>query len=396
MPRITKEAHRREVGSTTSSLLGPRARRSAFRLAVAAVWSLGCASPLGPPEARAAAPATTPSPRAHEPLIAELDAPRARAERQSSATWCVGAGAPMLGEPIVDRLGRVYVGTTDGYVHSFESDGRYRWSYTVSGAVVGRLALRPADDAVLVGTTRQLVYAITSGGQLNWKFRTITPVMTGLAPGGSDLVLFAGADQYVYALSTRGAARWRAPLGGFADADPLMTRDGVVWVAVGDSLLRVERSWRTRRLALPAEAVGAPLAFEGGVVVIAGNSVLGFDSEGQRLFSHPDVRFVASGTSTLVAVGIDGRVFTLDRTGETRALAVLGAAPSAPPAVGSDAAYVPLVTGELATVSLNEPGRPAARFVASSALGRPVLDPPRRQLLIETATSQICAVPLSP
>ncbi len=113
-------------------------------------------------------------------------------------------------------LGRLYLVTQDGYLHAYEADGRFRFSFTVTGTPLGSPSLRPADGAVLLGTTARSVYGIGSEGQLFFRAHTVTPVWSGLHARDAQSVVYIGLDRYLYALSNRGVALYRVPIPGEA------------------------------------------------------------------------------------------------------------------------------------------------------------------------------------
>ncbi len=311
----------------------------------------------------------------------------------SEARWCVGAGAPMRGEPLVDREGRVYATTTDGYLHSFEPDGRFRWSYTVSGAVMGVPVIRASDGAVLVGTSDRWMYAVMDTGLLGFAYPTLVPVMSGLVGGPDGAVLFGGGDGYLYAFSPGGNARWRAPLGGILTGDPLVGAGGTVWVTAGRQLLRLDKAWRAHRSTLPSDAVSSPVRFGEGVAVVAGDELIAFDREGRGRFSKPNVAYAAPSGTGLVSVSPSGRVELLDASGKSTLLGNLGAEPSEAPVSAAEGVIVPLMNGSLALIGRKSQAV-GFTFVGEGALGRPVVDAARRQLVVRVAGGQICAVEL--
>lgn len=300
----------------------------------------------------------------------------------------------MRGEPLVDGAGRVYVTTTDGYLHSFEPDGRYRWSYTVSGAVMGKPVIRPSDGALLVGTSDRWLYAVMDTGLLGFAYPTLVPVMSSLVSGPDGSILFGGGDGYLYAFSPGGTARWRAPLGGILTGDPWLGPGGSVWVASGRELLRLDKAWRAHRSVLPAEAVSSPVGLGDGVAVIAGDELIAFDREGRGRFSKRGVAFAASSGSGVLSVSPEGRVEIVDASGRSVFLRALRSAPSAAPLGFGGVIYVPLMNGFLAAIGR---GAEAVELlpVGDGALGRPVLDAARRQLLVPVSGARICAVALS-
>ncbi len=301
----------------------------------------------------------------------------------------------MRGEPVVDGQGRVYVTTTDGHLHAFEPDGRYRWSYTMSGAVMGRSMLRNFERALLVGTTDKWLYSITDAGLLDWAYPTLTPVMSGLVPAPDRSFVYVGGDGYVYSVSPGGVTRWRVALGGFASGDPLVGTEGVVWVSAGRELLRLQGAWRAHRSALPGEATSAPLPLSDGVAVVAGSELVAFDAQGRGRFSKPDVAYAAPSGSGLVTVSPAGRVEVIDASGRGNFARMLPDAPSAAPAASGGLLYVPLMTGALAVIG--DSGAPyQLERVGDGALGRPVVDAVRKQLIVSVAGEGVCAVRMPP
>lgn len=307
--------------------------------------------------------------------------------------WCVGAGAPMRGEPVVDRRGRVYVTTTDGHIHAFEADGRFRWSYTVSGAVMGRSLLRNFERSLVVGTSDRWLMAVTEKGRLDWAAQLVTPIMSGLVSAPDRSIVFVGGDGYVYSLTPGGTARWRTALGGFASNDPFVAEDGVVWVSAGRELLRLEGAWRAHRSALPGEAESAPLPLGRGVAVVAGSELLAFDAKGRGRFSKPNVAYAAASGAGLVTLSPEGRMERVDASGQSELVMDIPDAPSAAPVVDGSVVYVPLLRGALGRVGVTSASYELTP-VGRGALGRPVIDAERQQAVVEVGGGRICAVDL--
>ena len=114
------------------------------------LWSIAClvaglscaphpSSTLGPlPPRRPAEPVSTVPVVKNKPRV-----PRrvTDVERARGLLWRFDAGAPVVAPPVVSDRGRLYVATTEGYVHALGADGGFRWSYTVEGAVLGAMAV---------------------------------------------------------------------------------------------------------------------------------------------------------------------------------------------------------------------------------------------------------------
>ncbi len=329
-------------------------------------------------------------------------APAARsAASLGPGAWCVHAGAPSLGAPLIDRRGRVVMATTDGYVHSFERRGRYRWSYTLSGAVAGPVAQRSKDGAIWVGTTDRQLYSIATDGRLQGRITTAAPVATGLVRRRDGSLLY-GSGRALYATTAFGGARWRVDLGAALSGPPVQGSENITWVAAGRELLRVEGAWRLQRFPLPGEALGPPLRLAQGVAIVAGGDLLSFDDAGQLRWPRGDVAVAAVAGRGVVGVSPRGQVRWFDADGqqlkrEGPASDAGGhggvGAPAASPQVLAGVTYVPLLSGEL--VGVDRQGQVVRRWRLSTApLGELAIDVPGRRLLATVSGGRICSVPL--
>lgn len=174
--------------------------------------------------------------------------------RDPEVAWCASGGAPVVGQPVFDAQERAYVATSDGYLHAFERDGRYRWSYTVKGTPLGSVSLRPHDGVILMGTTASLVYAISQSGTLYWRFSTMTPVWSGLLALNPETVVFLGLDERLYALANTGRARYRVRAPGTPMGGPVVASNDVVWVPLANGVARFRAAYQLEHFPLPSAA----------------------------------------------------------------------------------------------------------------------------------------------
>jgi hypothetical protein len=141
--------------------------------------------------------------------------------------------------------------------------------------------------------------------------------------------------------------------------------------------------------------MSAPLPLADGVAVVAGTELVAFDAAGRGRFSKPNVAYAAASGSGLVTVSPEGRVEVIDATGRGNFARTVPAPPSDAPAANGGVLYVPLVTGALAIL-----GASGAPFelepVGDGALGRPIVDAERRQLIVDVAGLRVCAVEMPP
>jgi hypothetical protein len=138
-------------------------------------------------------------------------APAAAAAFFPAARFHFDAGAPLLAPAGVASDGTLCVGTVDGYVHALGSDGSYRWSYRVQGAVTRRPV--SAGQLWYIATSADRVYALNREGALQWVFKPPSPVSSELAADASGALFFIAADHFLYGVSARGGVTLRAAFG---------------------------------------------------------------------------------------------------------------------------------------------------------------------------------------
>ena len=136
------------------------------------------------------------------------------------------AGAPLVAPAGVGLDGTVCVGTVDGYVHALGSDGSYRWSRSVQGAVTHRPLF--AGDLWYIATSASRIYALTRAGTLYWVFKPPVEVSSELSADAKGTLYFVGADRFLYGVSAHGGVSLRAALGE-PKSGPNVAPDGAIW-----------------------------------------------------------------------------------------------------------------------------------------------------------------------
>ncbi len=301
--------------------------------------------------------------------------------------WCVSGGAPVVGLPVIDEKNRAYVATSDGYLHAFERDGRYRWSYTVKGTPLGSVSLRASDGLILMGTTSQLIYAITQRGTLYWSFSTMTPVWSGLFALNAASVVFVGLDERLYALSNSGGALYRVrapetPMGG-----PVVAPHDVVWVPLSDGVARFHAAYRLEHFRLPS-AVEQLVTWGDQAVALAGDKAYLIESgaepqelgTAQYIASDNDrVLLVTEKSLTLILPGVDRRNLDFDPR-------EVGAAP----ALMGGNVWLPGADGTLRIVDLDQGVIDEIR-VGAVSLKTPVVSGTGDYAILTDAMGRFCA-----
>lgn len=275
-------------------------------------------------------------------------------------------------------------------MHALHPDGSYYWSYTVKGPVTGRAEIA-GSGAVIVPTTQQ-IYAIRPDGTLIWSFRGPVRIRGDLIRGLGDRLYFGGEDGRVFSVYNRGAVfgLTRAKV----SALPIALSDGAIAAGRADGGVLVSSKRRVERFKLDGP-VTAVLSCPGArVCAIAGGVLhaLGMPQGGS--FVTPAVRARQNG-DLLGILSPDQRLEVFRGTSGERIFAVpLPEAASASPVMdGRGTTYVPLRNGALLGFAADG-GVTACVAIGSSPLGEPVLDAPRKRLLVTASEGVVASVQL--
>ena len=106
------------------------------------------------------------------------------------------AGSSLFASPGVGSQGELYIGSGDGYVHALESDGSYRWSYTLRGRVVAPPVLDAATGRLFVATSEARLYALEHDASLRWVFPLPVAPQSELVLTPKGTLLFVGTDEH--------------------------------------------------------------------------------------------------------------------------------------------------------------------------------------------------------
>ncbi len=247
---------------------------------------------------------------------------RHEARACAEVLWCGSGGAAVVGDPVLDDQERVYVATSDGYLHAFERDGRYRFSYTVQGTPLGSVSLRTSDGVILMGTTAGLIYAINQSGSLHFKHSTPTSVWSGLYALSDHAVTFLGLDWRLYALRNSGAALYRVRAPSPPTTEPVVAPGNVVWVGMAGAVARFVAAFRLERL--PLSASGAIMSPVEQIVTLGDLAVARASGQAYFIVSGQDPHPLGRADQ----LGSDGRRVALVENGDHARVRLLGAAES--------------------------------------------------------------------
>jgi outer membrane protein assembly factor BamB len=239
-------------------------------------------------------------------------------ERQAGILWRFHAGAPLNGGPGVAPNGDVYVGTVDGYVHALSPDGAFRWSYTVSGGILGAPIVEPLSGRVHVATTARRIYALQPRGTLWWRHGSRASIVTPLSLAGEGTLIFGGGDRRIWAVSSRAVSRWRAAVPGPIAAGPTAGSDGhqAVVVSAEGTVSWVRGAWSRWDRALGGAPSGEPLLLEDGrVYAVVNRQLYALGDRGKVAWKRPEVERVVLGPDGRLIVSFDRRLSILGAEG---------------------------------------------------------------------------------
>lgn len=313
-------------------------------------------------------------------------------EAPAFVKWCASGGAPIVGAPVVDREERTYVATSDGYLHAFERDGRFRWSYTVSGTPLGSVSLRPSDGAILIGTTGQFIYAINQDGSLRFRYPTLTPVWSGLHALNHSTVVFLGHDERVYAISNDGLRKYRVHAPSAPMGEPVVAPNDVVWLPLVDGMARFEAAFKLDRFPLPAPVEKA-VALGNGAVARAGGRAFYVAADGTTR-ALGAARLLSGDGERALIIRPDGGLALLDAELVTTKLDVpaeLVKLLSDAPVLAGERLWLPLLDGRVVVTDF-EHQEPIEVVLKNHALASPVVGATGKWALIPARGGEFCAV----
>jgi outer membrane protein assembly factor BamB len=374
--------------------LAPRGRCSAALVLAATA----CAPPAASAQPKPGVAPAAVAPTGQGPAVAAIAIPGAPSV--GALEWRFNAGSSIPAAPAVGADGTVYVGTGDGAVQAIAADGALRWSYTVEGAVLAS-PLVDSEGRVLIATSAARLYAFWPSGERAWALRLRAHVATELVPAATlGGVLVGTADGSLWALSERGSPLWHTDAGGpLSSVLGVSGRRIVAATQAGDALLFEGAVRRSRAVLGAAPREGAVVFEDGSAALLAGSSLLCVNTAGAVAWRREDVAWLGGASSSLLAIekerggahtvlshlGADGRVLSSAR---------LPGSASGPPISGENGVvYVSGDAGELWAVARG--GAVSRSRIARTALHRPVLDAPRRRVVVAAGSGAITVVELA-
>ncbi len=287
--------------------------------------------------------------------------------------WCFKTAKGIFSTPVIDELGRVYVGSADFNFYCLEADGSLAWKFPTRGIINSAAALtapdpdfaQPAAVTFLSGDGRMLRLRLDEDppqplDRLLWAFEAeLRPGVSfnnwweGNVAVGFDGTLYAGNTNFnYYAITPAGQKRWVYPTGSNSWSMAAFGADGTIFWGSNDTFVHAvdphgRRRWKRRTLGFIAAS--AAVGTDGSVYIGS------FDSNfyaldphtgrikwkfatGEHIYSSAALGENPDGTTSRIYFGsADGCLYALDPGGKVHWRFDSGAPVRSSPVIGLDA-----------------------------------------------------------
>ncbi|HVU24983.1 MAG TPA: S8 family serine peptidase [Opitutus sp.] len=159
----------------------------------------------------------------------------------NDTAWQAVTGYSVTGSAAVNKDGRIFFGSDDGFVYAFQPDGSQKWSHTTAGYIDTCAPAVGDDSTVYIGSSDGYLYAFTAIGTVKWKHSFGASVSASDSPAlASDGTIYIKAeDGFLHALNpSNGSEKWKTDLQGITSyASPSVAADGTIYQGVEGGVL---------------------------------------------------------------------------------------------------------------------------------------------------------------
>jgi outer membrane protein assembly factor BamB len=145
--------------------------------------------------------------------------------------------------PAIDRDGTIYVGTIysmPNYFYAFYPDGTLKWRFVTGDAVYSSPVIGN-DGSIYFGQASGQtgsIKALYPNGTLRWEYSTNGVVYSSPAIDSNGIIYCGSHDNGLYALyPNNGTLKWRFGTGGWIRTSPCIAEDGTIYCVSLDNYL---------------------------------------------------------------------------------------------------------------------------------------------------------------
>ena len=139
--------------------------------------------------------------------------------------------------PVIDSQGTIYIGTDEGTLHAFYSDGTEKWSKYIGKDIKSSPAIG-SDGTIYVGSNDYNLYAFTSEGEYKWRYPTNGYIESSPAISEDDTIYFGSNDGYLYAIKENdyGFSKiWKYDINYKVRSSPAIGSDGTIYISANST-----------------------------------------------------------------------------------------------------------------------------------------------------------------
>jgi outer membrane protein assembly factor BamB len=140
----------------------------------------------------------------------------------------IDLGGRAYGAPCIAEDGSVFVGSDAARFFSIAPDGAIRWQLEVDGEADSAPVFWP--DGMISFAAGPQLYSVTRTGTIRNRFAAGGKIFAAPALHPHGFVVVASQDDHVYAVDSRGIAKWSVDLGADVDGAPTIADDGAIFV----------------------------------------------------------------------------------------------------------------------------------------------------------------------
>jgi parallel beta-helix repeat protein len=141
----------------------------------------------------------------------------------------------VCGSAVTRTDGTIYVGSYEGKLYAFKSDGTLKWTYTTASNILGSPAIGKDGTIYISDWENSTLYAINSNGTLKWKYN-MGNYNYGSSPTiGSDGTIYIpntnATNGTLYAIYPSGKLKWTCTIGGaIHGSSAAIASDGTIYI----------------------------------------------------------------------------------------------------------------------------------------------------------------------
>jgi outer membrane protein assembly factor BamB len=135
--------------------------------------------------------------------------------------------------PALNHNGEIVFGSTGGILYCVYPNGTLRWSSEVGGEISGTISIDDEGNIYCIKGENDHLHTFDSDGNWRWSYFLIEGSPNGVSIG-KDGTVYCGAGSNLFALDTHGSFIWAFPTGGKVRGSPAISADGTIFFGSED------------------------------------------------------------------------------------------------------------------------------------------------------------------